>query len=229
MIQQEEFMSVSLKAMAEKTAEAGWDQPPQLLALYTQTTPPEGEMCGVWMLGAIGIADPKDIGVNPPAFLEQMAEALLLTKEPDGIQFVMALAKDSFAGIAFIVEGWFRGHAAERSPGVLEPAFPESCSAESMAEGLEDGHEVRNILCVDTSGRFYMVTQPRDRDIRIAVTQPHEPAAGGVVAKAIRDLVAAIGRHCPPGTVDLLAVRDAVDERDYTREGELWTLRQKGQ
>ncbi len=174
---------------------AGWDQPATL-----------------WQIRAIGtrgialVPMPLEV-MNPPGEFLQYA-AHWMTHDPDGQQCSLLMATGGlgeFAGVAFINEVWINN-----TPGLVP-------DGRALAD-IPGSVEARNVACVDTSARLWMLMRKRGgrlEDYTTILGSDITPHIYGRIPGALRDMVLTIAQHLPEGGADLEALRSmAVTDAD---------------
>jgi hypothetical protein len=207
-----DVVKFGLKCM-EKSIEdtIGWDKPPMLFALHTALVPlaelrergmevPEG-MARAAALVATSVPLPEEFESYPVETLDVFGEFLCEESE-NAVRIGRGFARRGFAGLALVVEAY--------------EDFREVCEDGTVTEIAGDKREARMMFALDCWGRFFHVRRMRDEDAvevrHVPAHAPLEEQIGGSIGRALRDSVAGIARHCPAGTVDLLAVRNAVPD-----------------
>lgn len=125
---------------------------------------------------------------DPVSTLYANAESLARGEHPELDQDVAMIATmPGFAGLAFVMEGWFK---QARSADQLEAAF-----ASGPIRNQPDRQECRQVAALDLNGRTY-------GRLRIRGTAPRSvdggaATPGGRIVEALRLILLAIARHMP--------------------------------
>jgi hypothetical protein len=185
---------LTLAETLEKVADKdGWDQKPSLSTIYRHSgVAVEGVDADLFHVIAFP-AQPHQISANPGQGLMFMAGRMLIGDCPP---IIPPHRQNDFAGVAFVCEGWLSFKTLEERKGRRIADTP-------------DGKEVRFAHLIDCAGRYYHVTRIRGEEPHSEVALPGdtETRVVGTIAIGLRDMMHAIGRQLPLGSMDLDAVR----------------------
>ena len=184
------------KGMEEQFHSRGWDLLPMLGYVYRAPglgiTPPPGMRLSTFMVVPFE-RQPHEVDQDVAQGLLRLASVLLYMATPP--QLIPREMIRDFAGLIFVSEGW---EAPFRSP-------EERDADKRRAADIPGAYELRCAMILDCSGRVHQAMRVRGEP---PVVQTHEPGTdmSGSVIVALRDLMRAIGKQLPFGSMDLDAV-----------------------
>lgn len=191
-------MQMVAEALEQSAAKDGWDQTAFLGVVFRHRVP-VGEMFEV-----------APFVIQPSAISDQPAQALLfltgkmLTEDPPPL--IPPNRQKDFAGVAFLAEGWQRIVSHDEMP-------PPDLEGRSFAD-IPGSKETRFVHVIDCAGRYYCVNRVRGQAPTSEVATPggKDIRPMGNIAIGLRDMMVAIGRQLPFGSMDLDAVRSIAAE-----------------
>lgn len=183
-------LAVTIEATAAKR---GWDEAPMLAVIFRQVVPgPRGHLFEVVPFPK----QPQDISPDPAQGLLWLA-GVMLTENPPPI--IPAGRRDDLAGVAFLGEGWMRDDV---------DTLDGAGRARRFAD-IPGSKETRFVHLVDCAGRYHFVNRVRGQQPTSLTVNPGDARFGirGNITIGLRDLLLALAKEMPFGSVDLDAVR----------------------